>query len=295
MQKLNDPKQQPQETSFPTGTIVVDVYRAVISDFGYACRISWAWILVAAAALVAADLLLGEAFSSKANRDGVADWSSFAVVLIYALPLASIAVAWHRWLLLKEKDPSWIYLRLDGYVLSYLGFAILVQVIAWSPYIAPWLLRQMFKLITVVVFGLPGERPSAIEYVLSDQGLLASPIVQIFALVAFFVFATRFGIMLPAKAIGVAGITLKRAWLTTRGQTYGLVVGLLLSVMPIAIAFVGLRLAGLDFSAEDGSLLHILDRLVFVIFETLLGLVQVAYLSFCFMFFFPPDKVPATT
>jgi len=295
MHLSKNPNHQVEEGAFPTGTIVVDVYRAVISDFGYALRISWAWILVAASALVAADLLLGEAFSSKANRDAVADWSSFAVVLIYALPLASIAVAWHRWLLLKEKDPSRIYLRLDGTVLNYLGFAVLVQFIAWSPYILPWLLRRFFKLIIEAVFGFSNDRVSAIEYVLSDQGLLASPIVQIFAFVAFLVFALRFGLVLPAKAIGLPGVSLKAAWQATRGQTFGLVVGLLLSVLPVVLAFVGLRLAGFDFSAEDGSVLHVSDRLMFVMFQTLLGLVQVAFLSYSFLFFFPPDNTPATT
>ena len=276
--------------AFPAGAIVVDVYRFAIEHIVYALRLSWAWVLVAASALVATDLLVGDAFSSNANRDGVADWSSFAVVLLYALPIASIAVAWHRLLLLGEQVSTAIYLRIDRIVWSYLGLAVLIQFIAWLPYIVPWLLRQAFKAISALAFGMSCDRNSAIDFVLSDKGLLASPIVQIFAIAVFFIFATRFGIALPAKAIGVRGVTLKAVWQATQGHSYGSVVGMLLSVLPIALVFVGVRLAGLDFSAEDGSLLHILDRLTFVAFETMLGLVQVAFLSYSFLHFFPPDK-----
>ena len=292
MVQNSNPSVQPQ--SFPAVKIALKTYSSLWSSLAYALRISWAWMLVAAAALIAADLLVGGALTAKANRDGIADWSSFVVVLIYALPLASIAVAWHRWLLLHEQDPSRIYLRLDSQVVAYLGFALLVQLIAWSPYIAPWLLRQLFKAISVVVFGFSYNRNSAVDYVLSDQGLLASPVVQIFAFIALFLFTTRFGLVLPARAIGLGGVTLRAAWKATQGQSFGLVVGMLLAVMPVALAFAGVRMAGLDFSAEDGSWLHVLDRLTFVLFETVLGLVQVAFLSYSFRHFFPPDNATAT-
>ena len=140
-----------------------------------------------------------------------------------------------------------------------------------------------------MTFGFSLNRHSAVDYVLSDQGLLASPIIQIFAFIGLFVFTTRFGLVLPAKALGLRGVTLRAAWQTTRGQTFGLVIGLLMAVMPIALLFAGVRLAGLDFSVDDGSWLHVLDRLTFVVFETLLGLVQVAFLSYSFRYFFPPD------
>jgi len=117
--------------------------------------------------------------------------------------------------------------------------------------------------------------------------------MRVAAVVALVILMTRLGVALPAKAIGVRGLSLKTAWEATKGQTFGLAMGLVLSVFPIALAFAGLRLAGLDFSAVDGSLLHVVDRLTFVFFETLLGLVQVAFLSFSFRFFFPPEGAPA--
>ena len=276
-----------QSRFFPVGVVVTKAYGALYRHFGYALRICWAWIIVMTSARVAADLVKTYMLVDQAGRPLLGFDLTFLVGWFLFIPLASIAVAWHRLLLLDEQDPSALYMRLDRLVWSYFGMAVFIYVVSLAPVFVPWGLAQIVKATAGLgAEGSPEQQPVWI-YLLSPRGNPLIPFLQTIAIMVFLGLSARLGIVLPAKALARAGFTLKRVWEATRGHSWGLLMGMIFCIAPFFLVTAFLRRLGLHFSLADGPLLHIADWLATETMGTVLGLVEVAYLTHCFLFFFP--------
>jgi len=276
---------------FPAWDLAGKSYRALFQNFGYALKICWAWIVVMASAIVAADLIRSGSGVQGSGEELSSSWFlALCLWLLLFAALSSIAVAWHRMLLLGERDPSPVYLRMDRLVAVYYAYALLVFLISLLPYAAVWAVGQLLKLTETTFFSRGSGGQTPIDYLFSQQGLLGFPLLQIAAFIVLVMLTARLGVALPGKAIEAPEGTLKAAWRITRGSSWGLFVGTGICVLPYVLLVGMLRGSGFDFSPSDGSLLHVLDRLAIQILSMLLGLVEVGFLAHCFLYFFPKSK-----
>jgi len=273
---------------FPIGSILLKTYRALFDNFSYALRISWAWILVVASARIGADLIKAALLTTETGEPTVSWNLTFLIGWLSFIPLASIAVAWHRLLLTGERDTSIIYLRVDRLVWSYFGFAFVIYVIAMLPILAPWALGSIAKL-AITISGGSTEGKSGVEVLFSPFGPRAIPIVQTVAVILFLALTARFAVMLPGKALRAPDMSLRRVWAVTRGHTWSLLIGTLCCIIPFLVLTAWIRRLGFNYTAADGPLLHVADWLMVETVAALLSLLQIAFLSYCFQFFFP-DK-----
>src|SRR5262245_16833927 len=105
-------------------------YAIVAHNLGQLLRICWLWVLTMVPVYAALDWF-EEAWSGESGAQATYQWMRDVATLQSAIHLpflASIAVAWHRLVLLEERVTQPAYLRLDGVVWYYLlySFAFLL-------------------------------------------------------------------------------------------------------------------------------------------------------------------------
>jgi len=278
---------------FPIGSILLKTYRSLFDNFGYAIRISWAWILVVTSARIGADLIRSALLTTETGQSLVSWNLTFVIGWFLFIPLASIAVAWHRLLLTGERDTSIIYLRLDRLVFSYFWLAVVVYVIALAPILVPWALGSTAKFV-VAMLGGDTEGKSAMEVLLTPAGSAAIPFLQTAAVIIFLALTSRLAVVLPGKALRIPDLSIRKAWDATSGNTFNLLMGMFGCFLPFLVLISWVRGMGFNYSAADGPMLHIADWLFVETMAALFSLIQIGYLSYCFQYFFPDQGADQT-
>lgn len=132
----------------------VQVISTSFTNLGTAFRMSWPWLAVLLPLLVF--------FGMAANASGAMQnpealqgllYIGILLVVIYTVATCSIAVNWHRFLLLGEEAEGWDRLRIDMPVWRYLGNGILLGLLIALPAI---LIMTVFMMLWVALF-VPGE------------------------------------------------------------------------------------------------------------------------------------------
>ncbi len=276
---------QPQE--FPLSRALEMAFRSLFENAGYALRICWAWIVIMTSARVASDIAKTRFLSDAEGQPLLGFDLTFFIGWFLFIPLASIAIAWHRLLLFGERDSASIYLRVDRLVWSYFGLAIVLYLTALAPVFT---VGAISKLMTLM-WGLPevgaGGETVGPSFLLAPTAKSIISGMQVIAFLIFLALSARLSVVLPGKALGMRGLTIRRAWDATRGHTWSLTMGFVACIVPFLILTALLRRSGFHFSLEDGALLHIADWFVIETMGAVLGLIELAYLTFCFRFFLP--------
>lgn len=214
------------------GHVVASVYR----NFGAALRMSWPWMLVYAVMQALAVLFQPDVLAVLSG-DGPAVlrmtssvWGTVALLLgISTLAFSSLAVNWHRLLLLDDEAEGVDRLRIDGIVWRYLGNMALL-ILALSPVFVIAMVTGLS--IAFSVFGPENGMGS----------FLLAFAISLLPAAGVLVILQRLMIKLPAIAIGRNDYGFGDAWDDSRGAflriagfvlmvlgtTYGL--GLLASV-----------------------------------------------------------------
>ncbi|MAA98541.1 MAG: hypothetical protein CMN86_09625 [Stappia sp.] len=157
-----------------TTRLFTGALKALFSDFDAFIRICWAWYLLIAVLSVLAILLLGE-------RAPVA---TIPIALILLASSGSIAVAWHRNLLLRER-PGPVHLRFGGRELRYIGKTVLILLMTVIP----------FSIVGAIIGGVLGA---------SGVGEMQAMLLGLLVLFGiFFVLPSimRVSLILPATAL----------------------------------------------------------------------------------------------
>src|SRR6266436_986819 len=119
------------ETRLEVWRTVAEAYALTFGNLGYLLRISWAWVVLmmpVSLAFYASAFWFGR--HNSAGEGYLASLFEDLLSTLLFLPfLASIAVAWHRLLLMNEEWPGSVYLRLDGCVASYLGLSAVISIL----------------------------------------------------------------------------------------------------------------------------------------------------------------------
>lgn len=104
-----------------TGRLFTGTFKALFSDFDAFIRIVWAWYLLVAVLSIAGRLFIAQSVAVTA-----------VTALVFLCASASIAVAWHRNLLLRE-SPASMHLAFGRREVSYMLKTVLILLIMAVP------------------------------------------------------------------------------------------------------------------------------------------------------------------
>jgi hypothetical protein len=181
--------------------VFIEVLGGTIANLGAAMRMSWPWLLLLLP-LHLADLLYKSGDMASAQQSF--SLSPAAVSLAYSLAAllagSSIAVNWHRYLLLEEAAAE--RLRLDRLMWRYLGNAFLLL-------LPLALLMLVFVVPVFMVFeaGLDGD---------AGKPSLAVELAMV-AMIVPFALLQRLSLKFPAIALGRRDYGFGDSWRDTRG------------------------------------------------------------------------------
>jgi hypothetical protein len=226
-------------------------YSSYFENFSDVLRISWLW-LAAVTPLWGAVIWLS--FSLKANlaagmKGGTppsveTTMLTPLVILVFTFAGASIAVAWHRRLILGEPPGfSGSNVATKG-LWRYVGIGFAIALIAFLPLLV--VVLPIFILLSSVITGA-----------VLRVAMFAAAVFLIY-LTAFAVFL-RLSLLLPARAVGDLDLTFNETWKRTRGNTWRMLWGFVAcTVPPMLAAQVAVRIAsfvsfGLGPGTSDGS------------------------------------------
>jgi hypothetical protein len=206
--------------------------------------------------------------------------------LAWLLGATSIAVAWHRRMILREQP------RLSGSNIiaaslwRYVGMGLLVTLISFFP------VFLILLLIALLLVPFAGGGPHQVPVV----GFIVIS-VMLMLYVAAIAVVLRLSPLLPARAVGDLDRTFKETWRRTHGNTWRLFWGLLACTLPPMII---LQIAMLVFIGFPVSLLlggeAISARLaitnsITVICYMLMSPIAVSFLSLAYLYFFQRDQI----
>jgi hypothetical protein len=284
--------QRAANPKLPLWDTICSSYSTYFNHITDVLRISWLWLAIAVLSAGVQRFWIGNAVAvvQPGARPHVPAGPSALESLcnfLLLLGIVSIAVAWHRRMILNEL--TWFS---AGNVFTksfwrYIGVAILISLVA----VLPVLLLFFIVLILVHPFSSSGG---------SGHPALAA-LILVPASIALYVTSMavilRLSLLLPARAVGDFGRTFKEAWRQTRGNTWRMFWGLLACSLPVTIIIqiVMWRVVGLPTPqmTADGTFAARLGLInaVFMFCYLLTWPIAIGFLSLSYHFFFQRDQV----
>lgn len=272
---------------FPLGGTVEAAYKLTFRNWQAFFKLAWKWLLLAIIplniafmlyaipvlremqdAMVKSPMTIPVEITSKLGLAGT------ALSLAMSLPMASIAVGWHRLILRQAQPGSADTLRLDATVWRYLGIGLLFSLAIFLPSVLQMLL--MGDGTNVQLFSWSSQRPIWLSLAL---------------LLVIAAFVARLSVTLPGVALDLPEATIAGTWQRTRRHTFKLFAGAALALVPVAVLaalFNAIANAvGTDAALFSGHLLTSLARLIGVA-------VMLTFLSLAFRHFYKDAFPPST-
>lgn len=182
----------------PAGTCIRHAVNSVRNNIAYAFRISWPWYAVLIPLSFAMFGLAGLFALGTSNMSPF--FLAFLVLaLISLVAFASIAVNWHRYILLDEMPKGREVFRLDEKTWRYFGNLLLILLILVGA-----------CLLVMLPLSILAASTNAAELSVVLIALIILPIAGILSL--------RLSVKLPAIALGRRDFLLKDAWSVTQAN-----------------------------------------------------------------------------
>lgn len=257
----------------------IDVLRAswlwlvVVAVFtGFASWHQWSWMAVAMANLK-------PGWPPQMSKPG-----EMALLNLANIPTllagVSIAVAWHRLMILNEPPGLSGSNVATRNLWRYIGVAIAIFLIDFLPAAV-----VMFPAFYFVFPSKAGGNPP-------PSGFFAViPLILVLYAVGTAV-AFRLSLLLPARAVGDLSLTFKQTWRRTRGNTWRLFWGIVVTTMPpLLLAQIGfLTMIGApspaNFASEDFVAQMTAASAVFTVYYLLIVPIGIGFLSHAYRHFF---------
>jgi hypothetical protein len=271
-------------------------YSSYFANFGEALRASWLWLVITAAVMGLVsweEWTLMPALLAKAAEGSVTASYPAGLSILFnlaaVLPLfagVSIAVAWHRFLILHEHPGVSGSNIVSKNLWRYIGIALAIFLIAFLP---PLLLIVLA--ITLFAAETAAGQPS--------PGLAA---FMFLAAVLYFigiVFAFRLSLLLPATAVGDTDLTFKQTWNRTEDNTWRLFWGVVFTTTPLLLLaeIVSLLLIGSpnpqNFANPDFAMRMTIISTIFNVYYLLILPIGIGFLSHAYRHFFRGALHPA--
>lgn len=191
--------------SFRAFPAAVQVISTSVTNLGAAFRMSWPWLVVMLPLLVIFGMAAtaSVAMQNPTSLQGLL-YIGILLVVVYTVATCSIAINWHRFLLLDEEAEGWGRLRIDMPVWRYLGNGILLSLLIALPAI---LIMTVFMMLWIALF-MPGE--SAKPGPGFELGSFISALVPV-------AMVYRLGIKFPAIALERDDYGFLDGWGDTKG------------------------------------------------------------------------------
>lgn len=265
------------------------VFETVSKAFGYAAghitlmiKLAWPWMSITVAALVLFMFAFGAA-GGRSSLPGNQDMTASAIgiyvagIVVYLAvtiaAMASIAVEWHRVLLLGE-TAGWFHLRLRGRALAYFGYMLAIMLV-------------MVLVAGLLVFA-SGEFGLARSPDPEGPAMLHSlPLLTLITICYGLIFSRLF-LVLPGAAVGDRRISFRRSVALTKGNGLRVAGGfVLLTIAGFALAFVALTLEAMTISVP---VMKVVVGLLVTALNAFITFVGLSYMSFCYWFLVPPPE-----
>lgn len=242
----------------PVGDIVRKSYQDLLANHEGLVRVGLVWLVV--------PLVLEMLAGWTATGDGPS-LLGLVASLVSFVGLSAIAVVWHRHIIMGQ-DLVGPLAPVDARVFRYIGFAVLVSLVSAVPAIGA-------VLVATAILGEGAVEGGGALSLLMAAGFVAAVIM-----------AVRLQLVFPAVAIGDSGMPLRRSWQVTAGNTFRLVSGLILTVLPVLVAAMLAALAGGLFTSIGAPRF---GAFVSLLAGNLGGWLQAplvaAFLSYCYLWF----------
>jgi hypothetical protein len=290
MTAATDPYYMP-DAKLPLWQAIQLAYTTYFHFFVDVMRIAWLWVVTCIlstgiTSYVQRSYAVAFAESHSDALPGRIEWPTGIVVLLLVsslLPLIgsiSIAVAWHRRLILGERP------RLSGSNVAtvelwrYIGTTVAIWMVIWIPGLIMFF--ALVGLSTVATaLGKAGAGLSVISFLANFAGVLV--------LVAMML---RLSLLLPAMAVGNRHLTVTQALRRTRGNTWrigwGLMACTLVPMLIIHLAVLALTGFPDPRSGSGGGLLALSTtvNVAYVAYYLLVMPIAIGFLSIAYRHFF---------
>jgi hypothetical protein len=253
--------------TFPVWATVGQAFQLTGANWRNAAKVLWVWVPLIFG--------LGIAHAMNIPTEGeaptVAFATSFLVFFLFsAVGFGSIAVAWHRLILLGEQPP-WINLGIGGQVPRYVGRALLAS------FGAAGAMMVCFMLIVLAANALP--------HIVPGSNPTSDTTVQLIYAILFLFMTLVVGrllIALPGTAVGNP-TSFRRAWEVTKGNSWRLLGGIALIYGPMYLlaSLTNLAIARWALDATAALVLLAINQCV----GFLCAIVALSYLSLSYRFF----------
>jgi len=245
--------------ALPVCRMVKESYTSVSANWPAVLKMSWAWVLILWPVRAMLMHILREA--THLSSGVIATWLLFLAA--FSAGTASIAVAWHRLILLGEQPPPF-YLRVGGPVPPYLARLLLIGVIGGATALV-WTFLLSLLLIPFLVLHLPvsSSAPEVLSFLIVIlTTLVVSPIA----------------VSLPGVAVG-RPMSLRETMRVTKGNVWRMFGGAVLVYLPAYVIGLIFRLIVSDGEGRIPASLA-LDFVNFI--SAIAGM---GFLSLCYRFF----------
>ncbi len=260
----------------PVFELVGQAYRTVWQNLGPLLQMAWFPLAILAVGHFVAIMLIGQALIDAPEGEPppmspLMAATQLGLAVIDMVIGASIAVVWHRFVLLDEQPAAGPNLRLDGRVWSYLGYGFLMGL--------------GFVAAIAVPVALQAVVLNAMGHNFSGQGLLPLVPVALFMFFAGLYVLIRLTPFFPGKALGHA-VTMADVWAKTHGNFWRLFGGGLLTALPPGLAVGSIAAISSAWALSGGVFAIAIVEAVFGPLQALLTVFGVGFLSLAYRHFY---------
>ncbi len=227
----------PPLPKLPLGEVISLSYAWFFQKFADVLRVSWLWLVLCAVMIGALNWVqwtwMAAAFAeaAKAQAHGLRPqiappsglgWLSTLTYLIMTFATASIAVAWHRRIILDERPGLSGGNIVTSALWRYAGVGIVLGVICFLPIVFA---AVPFTFVVSAVQGVAGQQ-------LNGAAIVAIVLFVIVCYPAALAVVLRLSVLLPAQAVGDTALGFRQAWRRTRGNIWRMFWGLVACCLP---------------------------------------------------------------
>lgn len=251
----------------PVGAAFGHVLRSTFHNLSFAWHLSWPWLLVIFPINIVVNVYgVSERLSlQESSKTAIA--ITIVLVLVSAFAFSSIAIGWHRYILLDEIPRGWSRLRIDAAVWQYFGYTLLL------------FLNFAAGLFVVLVVGVLLR--ALVGEFMRIPSLLAYIAAVLYSVGTFY----RLGVKLPAISLERKDFRMSDAWTATEGNHVELMgLGLLFSLSALALALV-VATASWGVAQMGVSFLVFISMAVQIIFHWIVTIMGVTLLTSLYGFF----------